>query len=103
MVTGPMIVIGMIGYFAAFIGVNTPDAAWVQVLSLIPFFSPYMIPIRMQLATMAPWEWAAAIALMFAFLAAALWVAARIYSAGVLLYGQRPGLRAMWRAVRVDR
>jgi ABC-type multidrug transport system ATPase subunit len=37
------------------------------------------------------------------FVAGALRIAARIYSAGVLLYGQRPGLRGMLRAVRVDR
>jgi len=29
-----------------------------------------------------------------------LWIAARIYSAGVLLYGQRPGLRSIWRMAR---
>jgi ABC-2 type transport system permease protein len=103
MVTGPMIVVGMVGYFAAFVGLNTPDAAWVQILSLIPFFSPYMLPIRVQLGSMAAWEWGVAAVLMVLFLAGALWVAARIYSAGVLLYGQRPGLRAMWRAVRVAR
>jgi hypothetical protein len=33
----------------------------------------------------------------------ALWVAARIYSAGVLLYGQKAGLRSVWKAVRVNR
>jgi hypothetical protein len=55
------------------------------------------------LSTVAPWEWLVAAVLMVAFLAGALWVASRIYSAGVLLYGQRPSLRAMFRAVRVDR
>ena len=102
-VTGPMIFIGMIGYFASFIGLTTPDATWIKVLSLIPFFSAYLLPARMLLSTVAPWEWAVAAVLMVIFLAGALWVAARIYSAGVLLYGQRPSLRAMFRAVRVDR
>jgi ABC-2 type transport system permease protein len=102
-VTGPMIFIGMIGYFAAFIGLNTPDAAWIQALSLIPFFSPYLLPARTILSSVAPWEWAVAAVAMAVFLAVALSMAARIYSAGVLLYGQRAGLRTMWNAVRVDR
>ena len=102
-VTGPMIFVAMIGYFAAFIGLNTPDASWMQVASLIPFFSPYLLPARAILDSVAPWEWMVAAALMLLVLAGALWVAARIYSAGVLLYGQRPSLRAMMRAVRVDR
>ncbi len=102
-VVGPMIVVGMVGYFAAFAAVNVPDAAWVQWLSLVPFFSPYMLPMRLLLSTVAPWEWAAAAALMVAFLAGALWVAGRLYSAGVLLYGQRVGLRSVWRATRIHR
>lgn len=102
-VTGPMIFIGMGGYFAAFIALNTPDAAWVKLLSLIPFFSPYMLPMRLLISSVAPWEWAVGGVLMVLFLAGALWLAARIYSAGVLLYGQRIGLRSAWRATRVHR
>ena len=33
----------------------------------------------------------------------ALWIASGIYSAGVLLYGQRMSLRNVWRATRVAR
>jgi ABC-type Na+ efflux pump permease subunit len=44
-----------------------------------------------------------AIALLVATVAAALWIASRIYSAGVLLYGQRVGLRSVLRATRVAR
>jgi ABC-2 type transport system permease protein len=102
-VTGPMIVIGMVGYFASFAAVNVPDAAWVRWVSLVPFFSPYMLPMRLLLSTVAPWEWAAAGVLMVLFVAGALWIAARLYSAGVLLYGQRMGIRAVWRATRVHR
>ena len=35
-----------------------------------------------------------------ASIAIALWLAARIYAAGVLLYGQRPGLRSIWKMAR---
>jgi ABC-2 type transport system permease protein len=40
------------------------------------------------------------IALLVLMIVAALWVAARIYRAGVLLYGQRPGARAVWHMMR---
>ncbi len=103
-VTGPMLFIGMGGYFASFIAMATPGLAWVKVLSLIPFFSPYLLTARYVLAgNIAPWEWLVAAVLMVLFLAGALWMAARIYSAGVLLYGQRSNLRSVWRAVRVSR
>lgn len=103
-VTGPMLFIGMGGYFASFVAMATPDVAWVKLLSLIPFFSPYLLSARHLLAgNVAAWEWAAAGLLMVLFLAGALWLAARIYSAGVLMYGQRANLRSAWRAVRVNR
>ena len=40
---------------------------------------------------------------MLATIAVALFLAARIYSAGVLLYGQRVGLRQVLKAARVSR
>ena len=103
-VTAPMLFIGMGGYFVSFITMATPDVYWVKLLSLIPFFSPYLLPARFLLVgNIAAWEWIAAGVLMLLFLAVALWLAARIYSAGVLLYGQRSNLRSVWRAVRVSR
>ena len=102
-VTGPMIVVGLAGYLISFAALNVPDADWVRLTSLVPFFSPYMLPMRLLLSTVAPWEWVVAALLMVAFVLGALWIAARIYSAGVLLYGQRAGLRAAWKATRVNR
>jgi ABC-2 type transport system permease protein len=102
-ITGPMIIIGVAGYLIAFAALNVPDADWVRALSFVPFFSPYLIPTRMVLGSIEPWEIGLAFLLLLAGAAVALWVAARIYSAGVLLYGQRAGLRAVWRAVRVNR
>ncbi|HEX6129307.1 MAG TPA: ABC transporter permease [Candidatus Limnocylindria bacterium] len=103
-VTMPMLFIGMGGYFASFVAMATPNVGWVKVLSLVPFFSPYLLTARYSLAgNVAAWEWIVAGALMAVFLAGALWLAARIYSAGVLLYGQRASLRSVWRAVRVNR
>jgi ABC-type Na+ efflux pump permease subunit len=49
------------------------------------------------------WELALAVLFLIAAIAVALFVAARIYSAGVLLYGQRVGLRQVFRAARVSR
>jgi ABC-2 type transport system permease protein len=46
------------------------------------------------------WEVLVSIALLVLMIVAALWVAARIYRAGVLLYGQRPGARAVWHMMR---
>jgi ABC-2 type transport system permease protein len=96
----PMIVLTMAGYVAAALAVTAPDAWWVQPLSLLPFFSPYLMLVRMMLASVAPWELAVAIALMLISIVAAARLAARVYAAGVLLYGQRSSVRGLVRTVR---
>lgn len=100
---GPLIFLSMAGYFAAFGGLNDPSAGWVQVLSLIPFFSPYLMPSRMLLTTPSTAEVVLALALLAATVVAAIWLASRVYSAGVLMYGQRVGIRSILRATRVSR
>jgi len=47
----------------------------------------------------ALWEVALSVALLLLSIVGALWFAARIYAAGVLLNGQRPNLRAVARLV----
>jgi ABC-2 type transport system permease protein len=100
---GPLIFLAMGGYFASFTGLNDPDAGWVGVLSLVPFFSPYLIPARMLLTTVGIGEILLALALLAGTVVLAIVIASRIYSAGVLLYGQRVGVRNVWRATRVAR
>jgi ABC-type Na+ efflux pump permease subunit len=55
---------------------------------------------RMTAGLATPLEVVLSIVLLAFGIVAALWVAARIYAAGVLLYGQRPGVMAIWRLVR---
>jgi ABC-2 type transport system permease protein len=58
---------------------------------------------RVSVGHVAPWEFVLAVVLLLGAIAVALVVAARIYSAGVLLYGQRVGLRQILKATRVSR
>lgn len=100
---GPLMFLAMGGYFASFAALNDPDAGWVGILSIIPFFSPYVMPARMLLTDPSTSEIGLAIALLIVAVVVAIWIASRIYSAGVLLYGQRVGIRAVLRASRVAR
>jgi ABC-type Na+ efflux pump permease subunit len=42
----------------------------------------------------------AAVLVLVVTIALMTWVAGRIYKAGVLLYGQKAGIRRTWRAIR---
>lgn len=100
---GPLIFVSIAGYFVSFTALNDPDAGWVALLSLVPFFSPYLMPMRMLLTSVSAPEILVALGILVVTLVAAIWLASRIYSAGVLMYGQRVGVRTLLRAARVSR
>ncbi len=83
-------------YVAAF----APDETLTRVLSFVPFFTPVLMLVRLGLGTVAWWEVVVTIALMVATIAACAWIAARLYRYGVLMYGQKPGLRQLTRIMR---
>ena len=99
----PMIVLTMAGYIAAALAVTAPDAWWVAPLSLVPFFSPYLLLVRLMLTSVAPWEVVVAVALLVVAIAVAARLAARVYAAGVLLHGQRSSFRGLMTAARARR
>jgi ABC-2 type transport system permease protein len=101
--TSPLMMLIMAGYFLSVFGIQAVDETWVKVLSFVPFFSPYLMLARVAVGHVEPWELGLAVLLIMVSIVAALFVAARIYSAGVLLYGQRAGLRQVLKAARVAR
>jgi len=69
-----------------------PTSRLAQVMSWLPFSSPIIMPVRLALIPV-PWtEVAAVIAIAVAGCTGAVWLAARIYRVGILMYGKRPGL-----------
>ena len=71
-----------------------------RVMSMVPFSAPIIMPLRMSLVPIPPWEMAVAIGgLVVAFVAVIL-LAARIYRIGLLMYGKRPTFRELARWVR---
>jgi ABC-2 type transport system permease protein len=80
-----------------------PTGTTARVLSLVPFSSPIIMPIRMAVIGIPPLELAASLGLLAIGCVAALWLASRIYRVGLLMYGKRPSLREMARWVSYSR
>ena len=87
MVVMPMTLVStggyLIGIYAA-MGLLDIRAAWIVVLSQVPLLSPFMMLGRISTGVAAPWEIVVSLALLVLFIGAALWLAARVYAAGVL-------------------
>jgi ABC-2 type transport system permease protein len=102
-IVAPMTLLSAAGYLVAVYsstGLLDPNSKLVVVMSYIPFFSPYLMLSRLGAGLAGPIDVLIALVLLAATVPLALWVAARLYSAGVLMYGQRPSLRLMLRVLR---
>ncbi len=96
----PMLMLSFAAYFAAFFASSAPQAAWVAPVSWLPFFSPYVMLTRLVVGSVRPWEVALALGLLVVAIGVTLVVAARIYAAGVLRYGERPTVASVIAAAR---
>ncbi len=68
---------------------NSPLAVWG---SLIPFFSPILMYVRIVVQTPHWWEIALSVALLLATIYGMVVLCGRIYRVGILMYGKRPTL-----------
>lgn len=97
----PLSLLAMAGYLAAIGALGSGGATGLtRLLSFVPPFSPFVMLARVMTSSVAPWEIALSILILLATIIVVAKVAVRLYAAGVLLYGQRPGLRAFIAAAR---
>jgi ABC-2 type transport system permease protein len=80
-----------------------PTGTTAQVLSMVPFSSPIIMPIRMAVTGVPPLELAASLGFLAIGCLLALWLASRIYRVGLLMYGKRPTMKEMARWVSYAR
>lgn len=87
-------------YMAIYMIPASPDSAATSVLSYVPFFSPYFMPVRMTLGQVSWWE----MLISLAITAVAAWaltvLAGTIYQRTILLMGQRVKLGQIFRRAK---
>ncbi len=76
---------------------SNPTSGLAQTLSWLPFSAPIVMPLRMAVIPVAGWEVAVALISVAAGSYIAVWIAARIYRTGMLMYGKRPTIRELAR------
>lgn len=95
---GPLNLFVSVGYMTAVISLGNPDNLFARILSLLPPFTPTLMPMRIVQGRAPLWEVAVAIVLL---VLAIVWVnrlASRIYIGGVMRGGAKTSLREAWRA-----
>jgi ABC-2 type transport system permease protein len=77
-----------------------PNGRIATVLSWLPFSSPIVMPMRMGLSSISWMSVAGSLAVCALGCVFAVWLAARIYRVGMLMYGKKPSLGELARWIR---
>lgn len=72
--------------------VRDPSSTASIALSLIPFFTPILMLLRIALQTPPFWQIALSIVILALTTVGVMYFAAKIYRVGILMYGKRPSL-----------
>lgn len=80
--------------------INDPNSRMATVLSLIPTFTPLLMPLRIAVDMPPLWQLALAYALTISFVVAMVWFCSKIYRVGILMYGKKPTFQEIWKWTR---
>ena len=70
--------------------IKSPDSSVSVILSLIPFFAPILMLLRISVLLPPFSQIAASIVLLILTTILMIWISAKIYRVGILMYGKRP-------------
>jgi ABC-2 type transport system permease protein len=76
---------------------TSPEGTMARLLTVVPFSSPIILPLRLSLAPIAMREIVISLVVLALSALGMTFVASRLYRVGVLMYGKRPSLREVWR------
>ncbi len=96
----PVIIVLMIPVLCVQIVAGDPRGAVAEILTLIPFSSPILMPMRYVLGAVSIGEILLSLAILAVSLMAAISLAAKIYRVGILSYGKKPSFKEVWRWIR---
>ncbi|MBS1812121.1 MAG: ABC transporter permease [Acidobacteria bacterium] len=88
----PITILLVLPYILSSFVLSKPDGLIATILSLVPFFSPILMFMRITVQQPPWWQIALSILLLIGSILGSVWLAAKIYRVGVLMYGKRPSL-----------
>lgn len=89
----------MVGMYGSFTIINNPEGPLGFWLSIIPFTSPVAMVARIPFGVPA-WQIALSIGLLLIFTLLMIYLAAKIYRVGILMYGNKASVKEIWKWIR---
>lgn len=97
--TMPVIIFLIFGMYAAMGSAQNTDGPLAFWASMIPFTSPIVMMVRIPF-TVPLWQELLSLAILYGTALSMVWVAAKIYRVGILMYGKKPTVREMMKWIR---
>ena len=96
----PLTMLSLAAFYIGIFGIQQPQSSFVEVTSFIPFFTPFVMFLRIGLTDPALWEVLLSLGLLLASILVLGWLSAKIYRTGVLMYGKRPSIKELAKAMK---
>ncbi|CAN5494638.1 ABC transporter permease [soil metagenome] len=90
----------VIGFYLSFAVIRDPNSSVSFWVSIAPFLAPITMPVRIIAETPPFWQIALSVLLNGAAIAFLVWIAARVYRVGMLMYGKRATIPEVWKWIR---
>lgn len=82
----PIMIIGLVSFYIGIFGMTSPEAPFIKIMSMIPFVSPYIMPLRIATMTVSTSMIWLSILLNLLVIIIVLAFGSRVYKNGVLNY-----------------
>jgi ABC-2 type transport system permease protein len=92
----PVTVLAVVGFFVSISSLDDPDGLLATVGTFVPLTAPFVVPVRVALDAIAPWEYVLAVVITLGSIVALLFIAGRIYAGGLLQFGGKIKIRDAW-------
>ena len=90
----------LVGFFIAFYAFKAPDSPIVFWGSMIPFTSPIVMLARIPFGVPF-WQLALSLVLLILTFIVSAWASAKIYKAGILMYGKKSTFKDLWKWLKM--
>ncbi len=96
----PLTYLLVIGFMVSFSIIRNPDSQLAVVLSMIPLFSPIIMPLRIASHMPPMWQLLLSLVIGFSSVIGVVWLTARVYRIGMLMYGKKATIPEVARWIR---
>lgn len=96
----PIVLLLVMGFYLSFNIIRSPNSSLAFWASMFPFFAPITMLVRIVTETPPLWQILLSLGIGIATVVCLMWLAARIYRVGMLMYGKKASIPEVLRWIR---